>query len=90
MIDALHETSLTAQEIVATQSAELLDNDVIDPAWILVAGGHAGATRIGPLADPDFSAVHERLYTLGALMRMWQVRPDGSSPLGPLGQGTAP
>ncbi|BDG09285.1 AAA family ATPase [Anaeromyxobacter paludicola] len=74
--DALRDASRHTQVLVTSHSPELLDDPSIpDEAIIAVASDH-GRTRMARLDDAGRSALRERLYTAGELLRVDQLRPD--------------
>jgi predicted ATPase len=76
LIDGLTDASQSAQVIVTSHSADLLDNDAIpDNAILAVLSEHA-ETRIGPLDEAGRSSLRDHLFTAGELLRMDQLRPD--------------
>lgn len=76
LTDALRDASEHAQVLVTSHSPDLLDNDAIPDESILAVVSEHGETRVGPLDHAGRSALHDRLYTAGELLRMDQLRPD--------------
>jgi len=76
LLDALREASTTTQVIVTSHSPELLDDDRIPSDAILAVMADQGLTRIGPLDEVGKSALRDRLYTPGELLRLNQLTPD--------------
>jgi predicted ATPase len=76
LLDALREASTTTQVIVTSHSPELLDDDRIPSDAILAVTADQGLTRIGPLDEVGKSALRDRLYTPGELLRLNQLTPD--------------
>jgi predicted ATPase len=76
LLDALREASHRTQVLVTSHSPELLDNEKISSDSILAVLADQGLTRIGPLDELGKSALRDRLYTPGELLRMDQLRPD--------------
>ena len=76
LIDSLTDASQLAQVIVATHSADLLDNDAIPDSSILAVLSEHAETRIGPLDEAGRSALRDHLFTAGELLRMDHLRPD--------------
>ena len=75
LIDSLTDASQSAQVIVTSHSADLLDNDaILDRSIFAVTSEHA-ETRIGPLDETGRSALRDHLFTAGELLRMDQLRP---------------
>lgn len=76
LLDALREASTTTQVIVTSHSPDLLDDDRIPIDAILAVTADQGLTRIGPLDEVGRSALRDRLYTPGELLRLNQLTPD--------------
>jgi predicted ATPase len=74
--DILREASDTKQVVVTSHSADLLDDDRLDPGSVLAVMAENGTTRIGPLDEADRSVLRDRLYTVGELLRVTQLRPE--------------
>jgi hypothetical protein len=77
--DGLREASRSTQVIVTSHSGDLLDDDQIDADSILAVYAEGGATHIAPLDRAGRTALLNRLYTPGELLRMDQLRPDPDS-----------
>jgi predicted ATPase len=76
LLDALREGSESTQVLVTSHSPELLDDHRIPSDSILAVIGDQGLTRIGPLDEVGVSALRDRLYTPGELLRLNQLTPD--------------
>jgi predicted ATPase len=76
LTDSLREASLSAQVLVTSHSPDLLDDESISDDGILAVVAEHGETKIAPLDEAGRSALHDRLYTAGELLRMDQLRPD--------------
>jgi predicted ATPase len=76
LLDALREASTNTQVIVTSHSPELLDDHRISTDSILAVMSDQGLTRIGPLDEVGASALRDRLYTPGELLRLNQLTPD--------------
>jgi hypothetical protein len=74
--DGLRDASSRMQVLVTSHSPDLLDDKTIDDRSILVTSMENGITRIGPVDEPARSAMRERLYTAGELLRLDQLEPD--------------
>ena len=74
--DSLTEASQSAQVIVSSHSADLLDNDAISDTSIIAAHSEHAETRIGPLDDAGRSSLRDHLFTAGELLRIDQLRPE--------------
>ena len=79
LVDALQDAAEHAQVFVASHSPDLLDNHVIPDESILAVVAEDGETKIGSLDHPGRSALRDRLFTAGELLRMDQLRPDPDS-----------
>ena len=76
LTDSLREASLTAQVLVTSHSPDLLDDELIPDDAILAVVAEHGETKIATLDETGRSALRDRLYTAGELLRMDQLRPD--------------
>ena len=76
LIDSLTDAAQSAQVIVTTHSADLLDNHAIPASTILAALSEHAETKIGSLDEAGRSALYGRLCTAGELLRMDQLRPN--------------
>ena len=76
LIDGLTEASQSAQVIVTSHSADLLDNNAISDRSILAVLSEHAETTIGPLDEAGRSALRDHLFTAGELLRIDQLRPD--------------
>ena len=76
LIDSLTDAAQSAQVVVITHSADLLDNDAIPGNAILAALPEHAETKIGHLDEVGRSALHQRLFTAGELLTMGQLRPN--------------
>lgn len=75
LIDSLTEASLKTQVIVTSHSPDILDRFDI-PGEIISVRADSGLTELAPLDEATRSALKDRLYTAGELMRADQLRPD--------------
>lgn len=80
--DCLRDASGATQVIVTSHSPELLDDPDIPDNCILPVVAEQGVTRIGPLDEAGRSAIRDRLYTPGELLRLNQLMPDTSATAG--------
>jgi predicted ATPase len=71
--DAMIEASYRNQILVATQSADLLDNKEVSVDSVLVFEANEGVTSISGIAEIDRDVIRRRLYTPGELMRIGQL-----------------
>ena len=76
LIDSLRDASRVTQVLVTSHSPDLLDNPQLDGDAILAVVADAGTTTIGSLDETGRSALHDRLYTAGELLRLNQLAPD--------------
>lgn len=76
LLDSLRDASQSTQVIVTSHSPDLLDDEKLDTDSILAVVAEEGVTKIGPLDDAGRSALHDRLYTAGELLRLNQLIPD--------------
>lgn len=76
LIDALRDAQQHSQILVTSHSPDLLDNEEIPDEAIRAVVADQGETRIGRLDDVGRSALRDRLYTAGELLRMDELRPD--------------
>ena len=77
--DALSEASRSRQVLVTTHSPDLLDDPDLDPQSILAVDNVNGATRVAQPDGAGLSALKDRLYTAGELLRAGQLIP-GTNP----------
>ena len=78
LVDSLRDAAEHTQILVTSHSPELLDNPDISADQIIAVTAESGETRIGPLDESGRSALRDRLYTAGELLRMNQLDPDPS------------
>ena len=74
--DAMVEASYRNQILVATQSADLLDNKDVSVESILAFSADDGVTSISGIAEADRDMIRRKLYTPGELMRIGQLMPE--------------
>lgn len=74
--DALREASQYAQVIVTSHSPELLDDPSIQSDEILSVVAEQGRSLIAPVDAETRSALKDRLYTAGELLKANQLSPD--------------
>jgi len=77
--DALHDASRHTQIAVTSHSPDLLDDKDVSADSILVVTNKGGETRIGPLDESGKTAIRDRLYTAGELLRSTSLEPDLSN-----------
>lgn len=74
--DCLNEAASTSTQVIVTShSPDLLDDEDISDQMILGVSAELGETKIGPLDSASRSAIKERLYTPGELLRLNQLAP---------------
>ncbi|MEO8658451.1 MAG: AAA family ATPase [Bryobacteraceae bacterium] len=83
LFDSLMESSHAGQIVVTSYSPDLLDRDDIPEDAIRAVAMSGGRTIIGPINGVARSALKERLYTAGELMRMDQLQPEGAPEYAP-------
>lgn len=74
--DSLEDASAYAQILVTSHSPDVLDDDSIPDDSVLAVVAESGETKIGRLDEAGQSALRDRLFTAGELLRMDQLRPD--------------
>ena len=74
--DGLVTAAKITQIAVTTQSPDLLDDKDIPDESILAVVNRNGETQIAPLDEAGRSAIRDRLYTAGELLRLNQIEPD--------------
>ena len=74
--DGVRAASETTQILVTSHSPDLLDDKEIADENILAVINRGGETRIGPLDKAGKTAIRDRLYTAGELLRLNQMEPD--------------
>ena len=76
LLDGLRDAADKTQIIITSHSPDLLDNKELDPESILAVEARDGITVIAGIDEAGRSAVHDRLYTTGELLRVDQLQPD--------------
>jgi predicted ATPase len=74
--DALRTASRSTQVIVTSHSPDLLEDKDVEEQSIVGVVNINGETKIGPLDEAGRSAIRDRLYTAGELLRLGQLVPD--------------
>lgn len=77
--DALRDASQYAQVIVTSHSPELLDDPSIHGDELLSVVAEQGKSLIAPVDEETRSALRDRLYTAGELLKANQLSPDRSA-----------
>jgi predicted ATPase len=76
LMGALYEASHFTQVLVTSHSPDLLDTEDLDPNSLLIVDAQEGKTTIGPADDASKSAMMDRLYTAGELLKLEQLKPQ--------------
>ena len=76
LLDALREAAGQTQIIITSHSPDLLDDKELNPESILAVDARDGNTAIAPIDEAGRSAVRDRLYTIGELLRIDQLQPN--------------
>ena len=79
LLDGLRDAADKTQIIITSHSPDLLDDKDLDPESILAVEARNGTTTIAHVHEAGRSAVHDRLYTTGELLRLNQLQPDLAS-----------
>jgi hypothetical protein len=74
--DGLRTASKITQVAVTSHSPDLLDDKDIGDESILAVVNRNGETKIAPPDEAGRSAIKDRLYTVGELLRLNQLEPD--------------
>ncbi|MCI0536881.1 MAG: AAA family ATPase [Verrucomicrobiales bacterium] len=74
--DGLKAASRHTQVLVTSHSPDLLDDKSISDENILAVTNRNGDTLIGPVDAAGRSAIQDRLFTAGELLRLSQLDPD--------------
>jgi predicted ATPase len=78
LMGALQEAAVDGQVIVTTHSPDLIDQIDLDADRLLVVEIRDGETVIAPIDQASRNIVKKQLYTLGELLQMNQLEPDGT------------
>lgn len=76
LVGALSEATSRNQILLTTHSADMLDDENLDPSQILVVRNRSGQTQITPVDAASREIIHKELYTLADLHRMDQLDLD--------------
>ena len=76
LLDGLRDAADYTQIIITSHSPDLLDDKDLDPESILAVEAHDGTTTIARVDEAGRSAVRDRLYTTGELLRLNQLQPE--------------
>lgn len=75
-MEGIRDASRNVQIAITSHSPDLLDDDTLDNEALLAVDATEGDTRIAPLDQAGRSALRDRLYTAGELLRLNQLVPD--------------
>jgi hypothetical protein len=78
LLDALTEASARVQVLVTSHSPDLLDSKEAPTESILAVDVVDDVSVVGPVDNAGRSALFDRLFTPGELLRMGQLQPDAS------------
>jgi predicted ATPase len=76
LLSALREGARHCQVLVTSHSPDLLDNEDISSDSLLAVDNVDGLTRIGPIDVAGRSALRDKLFTPGELLRQNQISPE--------------
>ena len=79
LLDGLRAAANKTQIIITSHSPDLLDDKDLDVESILAVEARNGTTTIAHVHEAGRSAVHDKLYTTGELLRLNQLQPDLAS-----------
>ena len=79
LLDGLRDAAHKTQVIITSHSPDLLDDKDLEIESILAVEARAGNTVIAQVDEVGRSALRDRLYTTGELLRLNQLRPDPKS-----------
>ena len=79
LLDALRDAADKTQIVITSHSPDLLDDKDLNPESILAVEARNGTTVIADIDEAGRSAVRDRLYTTGELLRLNQLQPDPAS-----------
>ena len=79
LLNALREAADKTQIIITSHSPDLLDDKDLNPESILAVEARDGTTTIAGIDEAGKSALHDRLYTTGELLRIDQLQPNPDS-----------
>ena len=79
LLDGLREAAEKTQILITSHSPDLLDDKDLDVDSIVTVEARNGNTVIGHVDEVGRSAVRDRLFTTGELLRLNQLEPDPES-----------
>ncbi|MBN2217197.1 MAG: AAA family ATPase [Pirellulales bacterium] len=75
LMDAMTEATTFTQVMATTHSPDFLDYPDLDPESLLVFDASGGETLVAKADDASMSAICDKLYSAGELLRLDQLRP---------------
>lgn len=75
LLDSLRDAATQTQVLVTSHSPDLLDDEELPSESVLAVVASDGVTRVGPLDEAGRTAMLDRLYTAGELLRLDQHLP---------------
>src|SRR5262249_51110597 len=76
LAEALVDASRSVQILLTTHSPDFLDHEGFSSGSLLSVERERGGTVIAPVDEASRSALRDRLYSAGELLRMGQLQPD--------------
>ena len=76
LMSAIHEASNYTQVLATSHSPELLDDSELGAETVLAVDSCAGETTIGSVNEASVSAMRDRLYTAGELLKLDRLKPQ--------------
>lgn len=74
--EALQRASEQTQVIVTSHSPDLLDDPSLSADLVRAVVSESGETKIAPIDEASRMALHEKLFSVGELLRLNQLEPD--------------
>jgi predicted ATPase len=81
LMNVLREASHYTQVLATTHSPELLDDPELDAETLLAVDAYAGKTTIGAVNEASKSALKDKLYTAGELLKLDKLKPEPPEPM---------
>lgn len=79
LAEALVDASRSTQVLLTTHSPDFLDHEGFSTAALLSVERKRGGTIVAPVDEASRSALRDRLYSAGELLRMGQLEPDAKA-----------
>lgn len=76
LLDSMLDASQLTQVVVTSHSPDLLESEKVGDDQIIAVTAEKGASVLGPITEVGRSALRDRLFTAGELLRMSQLEPD--------------